>query len=251
MGLAMGSFLNVVIWRLPRGESLVSPPSACPQCRQPIRRRDNIPVVSWLLLRGRCRDCAHPISVRYPAVELLTSGLFVVVVFALRDDAWMWPAWCFFMAIGVALTLIDIDVMRLPNSIVLPAYPVGAVLLAAAIFLGPSTWWDGVRGLIGAAALFVLYAVLWLVKPGGMGLGDVKLAGVVGGYLGVLGFGSLIVGAFAAFVVGGLWSVVLVLAKGGTRTSKVPFGPFMVAGAIVGLTFGEALWSAYRALLVS
>jgi len=131
LGLIIGSFLNVVVWRIPRGESIVSPPSACPRCGHRIRARDNVPVVSWLLLRARCRDCHAPISLRYPLVEAATGVLFVLV--ALRVGwSWAMPGYLYLAAVGLALALIDLDTHRLPNSLVLPAYPVTAVLLAIA-----------------------------------------------------------------------------------------------------------------------
>ena len=128
LGLAIGSFLNVVIWRVPRHESIVSPPSHCPGCDVPIAPRDNVPVLSWLVLRGRCRHCRNPISARYPLVELATGVLFALMVWRF-GLAWELPAYLYLAAIAVALALIDIDVHRLPNAIVLPSYPVMAVLL--------------------------------------------------------------------------------------------------------------------------
>src|ERR1700712_4336651 len=125
VGLAIGSFLNVVIWRVPRGESVVRPGSHCPSCDHPVRPYDDIPVVSWLLLRGRCRDCGEPISARYPLVEAGTSALFVVIAVHF-GFSWALPAYLYLAAIGVALAMIDIDVHRLPNKIVLPSYGVVA-----------------------------------------------------------------------------------------------------------------------------
>ena len=131
VGLAIGSFLNVVIWRVPRGESVAHPPSACPRCGHAIRSRDNVPVLSWLLLRGRCRDCGNPISVRYPLVEAGTALLFAVTAWSV-GASWILPALLFLVAISVALALIDIDTKRLPDAIVLPSYPVALGLLALA-----------------------------------------------------------------------------------------------------------------------
>ena len=155
IGLLIGSFLNVVIWRVPRGESVVAPPSACPACGHQIRARDNIPVLSWFLLRGRCRDCAAPISARYPLVEAATALLFAFVL--LRFD-WTWslPAYLFLAALAVALALIDLDVHRLPSSIVVPAYPVLAALLLLASWNpgGPSRWDALLPAAIGGVVLF-------------------------------------------------------------------------------------------------
>ena len=135
VGLAVGSFLNVVVWRVPRGESVVSPPSACPACASPVRPRDNVPVVGWLLLRGRCRDCDAPVSARYPVVEGLTAVLFVVLALRLGADPVL-PAYLYLAAVGLALALIDLDVRRLPDALTLPSYPVVAALLALGAALG-------------------------------------------------------------------------------------------------------------------
>jgi leader peptidase (prepilin peptidase)/N-methyltransferase len=242
-GLLIGSFLNVVIWRVPRGESIVRPPSHCPSCGTEIAPRDNIPVLSWLLLRGRCRHCGNHISARYPLVELTTGVLFSVM--ALKFGVhFVSIAFIYLAAIGVALTLIDLDHHRLPDVLTLPSYPIGVALLGLAALLH-----DGhtpfVRGLLGMVVLFALYAVLWLVYPGGMGLGDVKLAGVLGLYLGWVSWGSLAVGAFAAFVLGGLVGIGLILFAGGGRKTRVPFGPFMMLGALVGIFAGHPIAHAY------
>ena len=251
LGLAVGSFLNVVVYRVPLGRSVIRPASACPRCGAAIRPRDNVPVLSWLLLRGRCRDCAAPISYRYPLVEASTAVLFVAIVLrftVVQDAAWAIPAYLYFVAIGVALALIDLDVHRLPNAIVLPAYPVAAALLALASW-GSGNWSALVRAGFGGVALWVFYFGLLLVKQGAMGFGDVKLAGILGAYLGWLGWGALIVGAFAAFFVGGLFSVGLLLAGKAGRRTAIPFGPWMLIGAAVGIAVGESAWAAYLGIM--
>lgn len=262
-GALIGSFLNVVVYRVPAGRSIVSPPSACGSCGTGIRPYDNIPVVSWLVLRGRCRSCRSAISARYPLVEAATGVAFAFVAW------WFWAgpqapagrggaalaagvlevvAYLYFAAISIALALIDLDTHRLPNAIVLPSYLVGAALLGTASALSG----DGgalLGAAVGGAVLYAVYLLLALVYPGGMGFGDVKLAGVVGVFLGYLGWGPLIVGAFAAFVLGGLFALALVAARRARRGSGIPFGPWMLAGAWLGILAGPTIWNAYLALL--
>ena len=246
LGLLIGSFLNVVVWRVPRGESVSHPPSACPSCGHAIRARDNVPVLSWLLLRGRCRDCRAPISARYPAVEALTAVLFGLVAWHL--PAWAVPAFAYLAAIGVALALIDLDTHRLPNAIVLPSYPVLAVLLTVASW-GEGDWPALLRALIGGVALWAAYLALILAYPAGMGFGDVKLAGLLGGALAWLGWGAFAIGSFSAFLLGGVYSIGLVIAGRAGRKTGIPFGPWMILGAAVGIAVGEPLWDAYLGLL--
>lgn len=250
-GLIIGSFLNVVIWRVPRGESIVHPPSACPHCGAPIKPYDNIPVISWLLLRGKCRSCGGPISVRYPLVELGTGLAFAAVVLCGILGVYpiaLVPVLLYFAAITVALALIDIDTHKLPNVIVMPSYLVVAALLALASAI-TGDWWALLRAAIGGAILFVAYFVMLLIYPQGMGFGDVKLAGVIGLILGWLGWGTLAVGGFVAFLLGGLFGIVLLLTRKAGRKSGIPFGPWMLAGAWVGVFVGETLSQGYLSLV--
>jgi leader peptidase (prepilin peptidase)/N-methyltransferase len=245
-GLAVGSFLNVAAHRVPRGESLLRPGSRCPACGAPIRARHNVPVLGWLLLRGRCADCRTRISPRYLVVELATGLLFAAVAYRVVDLDLVAavPAYLYFTAIGVALTAIDLDVRRLPNAIVLPSYPVLAVLLTiAAAWHGD--WWALARAGIGAAALFGFFFAVAFAYPAGMGFGDVKLAGLVGGVLAYLSWAALAVGAFAGFLLGALVGVALMLAGRGGRKTAVPFGPFMVAGALLALFIADPLAALY------
>jgi leader peptidase (prepilin peptidase)/N-methyltransferase len=243
LGLIIGSFLNVVIWRVPRGESVVSPPSHCPGCDQPISPIDNVPLVSWLALRGRCRRCKTPISPRYPAVELATGVLFVAfgVHFGFHADL---AAFLYLAAVGMALAVIDLDHQRLPDALTLPSYPVAIALLGIAALADAGSH-PFIRALIGLAALGGFYGIVWFIYPAGMGLGDVKLSGVLGLYLAWLGWGQLVVGAFAAFMVGAVVSVSVVLIRGGDRKTKVPFGPFMLIGVLIGIYAGHPLAHAY------
>ncbi|NHC14010.1 prepilin peptidase [Motilibacter deserti] len=242
-GLAVGSFLNVVVWRVPRGESVVTPASHCPSCGAAVRTRDNVPVLSWLLLRGRCRDCAAPISARYPLVEALTAVVFVVLG-ARLGASWELPAFLYLGAVGVALALIDLDVKRLPNAIVLPSYVVALVLLAVPALVD-GRWPDYGRALLGMAILYGGYFALAFAYPAGMGFGDVKLAGVLGLYLGWLGWGPLAAGAFLGFLLGGVVGVVLLAGRQATRKTALPYGPFMLLGALIGVLAGSGLAGAY------
>ncbi|TFD66587.1 prepilin peptidase [Cryobacterium gelidum] len=270
IGLLIGSFLNVVIYRVPARRSIVSPPSACASCGARIRPWDNVPVISWLALRAKCRDCGERISIRYPLVELGTAVFFGAVAWwvvtssgfgstgmlgvvsisstgAIIGIAVTLVVFLYLAAVSVALAMIDLDTYTLPNKIVVPAYPVSAALLVtAALLLGePGRL---VPAVIGGAALFALYLTLALLYPGGMGLGDVKLAGVLGLFLGFLGWGPLVVGAFSAFLLGGVFSLVLVITRRANRKSSIPFGPWMLAGAWLGIFGGEQIAAGYLAL---
>lgn len=243
LGLVVGSFLNVVVWRVPRGESIVRPPSHCPGCQHPVRARDNVPVVSWVLLSGRCRDCDEPISPRYPLVEAGTALLFVLLAARLGLEPDL-PAFLYLGAIGVALALIDIDVKRLPNAIVLPSYVVVPALLGIAAVM-TEDWSSYLRAGYGMAALYAFYFCLMLVNSKGMGFGDVKLAGILGMYLGWLGWAELAVGAFAGFLLGGVYGAALMLARRAGRKSKIPFGPFMLLGSLAAILAGSPLADLY------
>ncbi|MBF4614332.1 prepilin peptidase [Curtobacterium sp. VKM Ac-1376] len=265
LGLAIGSFLNVVVYRVPAGISVVAPASSCPGCGHEIRGRDNVPVVSWLLLHARCRDCSAPISPRYPLVEAATGLLFVAVALfsvlapwsplaeptdarGVAHAALLLVALLYVMAISISLTLIDLDTHTLPNRIVLPAYIVLPVLLLAASAVS-GDWGAALRGVIGLVVLGGVYLALALAVPGGMGLGDVKLAGVLGLVLAYLGWGPLAVGSFAAFLLGGTFAVVLLVVHRAGRRSGIPFGPWMLAGAWLGIAVGAPAWDRYLSIL--
>jgi len=196
-----------------------------------------------VLLRGRCRDCSAPISARYPFVEAGTAVLFAVLALRFGVDAVL-PAYLYLGAVGVALTLIDIDVKRLPDVLTLPSYPVAAVLLGLAALLGSDTG-SFVRALLGGVVAFAFYFGLAFAYPAGMGFGDVKLSGVLGLYLGWLGWGVLVAGLFLGFLLGGVFGVLLMAAQRGGRKTKVPFGPFMLLGTLVAVLAGQPLVDAY------
>ena len=231
-GLIIGSFLNVVAYRLPRGESVVFPGSHCPSCDTAIKPYDNVPVLSWLVLRGRCRSCHRAISARYPIVEAVTAGLLVAVVLAkgADSDAWLGLA---FVVLLVPVTLIDLDHRIIPNTLML----IGTVVSVAILLLtdpGALT-----EHLIAGAAAGGFLLVAALAYPGGMGMGDVKLAFVMGLFLGRNVAPGLLAGFLLGSIVGGA-----IMAKKGVkagRKTKVPFGPFLALGGLVGLFFGDAI----------
>lgn len=239
LGLFVGSFLNVVIHRVPIGESVVRPRSRCPQCEHEIAWYDNVPVVSWLVLRGKCRSCKNPISVRYPLVELLTAVVFGALAWAMADQPWAVPAYLWVGGVGVALAAIDLDTYRLPDVLTLPSYPVtGLLLLLPAIAY--DAWGDYLRAWLAALALVGFFFLLAFFKPGAMGLGDVKLSGVLGLVLGWIGWGVVVLGGFLGFLLGGIVGLALMVAGRAGRKSKIPFGPFMLAGALVAVLWGPS-----------
>jgi leader peptidase (prepilin peptidase)/N-methyltransferase len=247
IGLFVGSFLNVVIYRVPAGESVVRPRSRCPRCQTQIGSLDNIPVLSWLLLRGRCRHCGAAISGRYPLIEVATAVLFGLMGFWL-GLSWQLPAFLYLAAVGIALSMIDLDTRRLPNSIVLPSYAVALALLALPTVI-EGRWPDLGRACLGGVVAFAVYFALAMIYPAGMGFGDVKFAGVLGIFLGWVGWAAVAVGIFAAFVVGAVVGIGLILVRRGGRKTAIPFGPFMFVGALIGLWAGPGLMSAYAALV--
>ena len=243
LGLLVGSFLNVVIIRVPAGRSVVRPGSACAGCGNLIAKRDNIPVLSWLLLRGRSRCCDEPISGRYPVVEAGTALAFGGVA-AWVGLSWLLPALLYLAALSIALTMIDLELKRLPNPIVLPAYPITAVLLILPA-LAEHEPGRLLSAAIGAAALYAFYFSLMVVRPGGMGFGDVKLAGVLGLYLGFFGWEYAAVGAFFGFLGGGIVGLLLMALGRAGRKSQIPFGPYMIVGAWLALAFAGLVFDWY------
>lgn len=236
VGLAVGSFLNVVIHRVPRHQSVSRPRSACPGCRAEIAPRDNIPVVSWVLLRGRCRRCGEPISIRYPAVESLTAVLFVAV--ALRfGDSWTLPVAAAFVAGLVALAFCDLEHFLLPKRIVYPTL----VICAGFMVAGAATSGDWKRLAVAAACGLGAFAIFFLVNfanPAWLGFGDVRLAGLLGMALGWLGVSYLVAGILVANLVGVAVIGALIAAGRAKRKTPVPYGVFLSLGAIVAVFAG-------------
>ena len=241
LGAIVGSFLNVVIHRLPRRESLVFPASHCTSCDARIAPWDNIPVVSWLVLRGRCHSCGEPIPRRYPAVELLTALLFAAVVLVRGVDVDLvleLPM----MAMLVAVAGIDLEHHIIPNRILLPA---AALALVATALIRPEQLPES---LIAGAGAFTFLLVAALAYPGGMGMGDVKLAGVMGLYLGL----SIVPALAVAFLAGSLVGVAVMVRQGaGARKTGVPFGPFLALGGCTALLAGPELIELYARTFLS
>jgi leader peptidase (prepilin peptidase)/N-methyltransferase len=235
-GLVIGSFLNVVAYRLPRGESLVAPGSRCPSCAVAIRPYDNVPVISWLMLRGRCRACGAPIAARYPLVELATGLLYAAVVLT-QDDAMDIVLGVLLVTVLVPVTLIDLDHRIIPNKITLPA-TVAALL--AGVLLDPGFVPEQVIAAVAGGGFFFIAAVAY---PRGMGMGDVKLAGVLGLYL-----GRAVAAAILIALVGGVVLGAAIIARRGAkegRKTAVPFGPFLALGGLVAFCVGDSLVDSY------
>lgn len=237
LGLVVGSFLNVVIYRLPRQESVVRPGSHCPACGNSIRWFDNIPLLSWALLRGRCRTCGTAISVRYPLVEALTGLVFGLAAWRFGFSWQLLISWVFLAAL-IAIAFIDFDHMIIPNNIVLPGAVVG---LAASMALHPGGWWVYLAGSLGAAAFMVILALLW---SGGMGPGDAKMALFMGAFLGA----QVLVALFLAFLAGAIVGLYLILVHKRSRKTHVPFGPFLAFGSMIALYLGELILHSYLSL---
>jgi leader peptidase (prepilin peptidase) / N-methyltransferase len=246
-GLVAGSFANVVIHRVPRGESVVRPASRCPACDTPVAPRDNLPLLGWLLLGGRCRACRAPIPARYPLVELGMGLLWFVLTLRLVGAGLEWavPAYLALAFVCLVLAVIDASTRLLPNRITYPAFPlVLGLLVVASVGLGDLG--RLARGLLAALAVGALFLALALISPRGMGLGDVKLAPTLGLALGWLSWGAVAVGVFAGFLLGGLAGLAAIGLLGLTRKSLLPFGPWLVTGALLGVLAGAdvAAWYA-------
>lgn len=236
LGAIAGSFLNVVTYRLPRRESLVAPASHCPKCATPVKPYDNIPILSWLVLRGRCRSCSEPISPRYPLVEALTAALCVGAVLAHSSAAGIALSVALILIV-VPAALIDLEYRVIPNRLT----ALGAVLaLTIGLVLDPSGEPERLIAAAGAGGFLLLAA---LAYPGGMGMGDVKLAAVMGLFLGRAVAPAILVALLAGVLVGGV-----VIARKGAREGRktaVPFGPFLALGALVAVFAGNDLVEAY------
>lgn len=237
-GLVIGSFLNVAIHRVPRKESVVWPASHCPRCGSALRKRDNVPLLSYLLLRGRCRECREPISPRYPLVELATGLLFAAAAYRFGWSLELVGALVLVCTLAV-LGLVDLEHQLLPNVVVLPALVAG---LALSVLADPARWWTYPVAALGVGGFLLALA---LVYPGGMGMGDVKMGAMLGAFLG--GYAALAV--FAGAVAGALAAGALAAVGRAGRRTRIPFGSFMALGGLAALFFGPGLWNGYLRLI--
>lgn len=238
-GLCLGSFLNVLVWRLPQQLSLIRPASSCPDCGEPLRRRDLIPVFSWMMLRGCCRSCQVWISVRYPLVEVLTAVVGAAIGWRFSDLVTI----AAFLAVGsgcIALSAIDIDTHTLPTRLVYATGILGATLLIASSVVNGCL--DRLLPAVTSAAVvgLVLYAI-WVFAPGGFGFGDVRLGAMLALFLGWLSAAHVFVGVALAFVLGAIAGVALIVGGRAGRRTAVPFGPFLSTGALISVLFGQSI----------
>lgn len=249
LGLFVGSFANVLIARVPSGEQWVRGSSHCPRCGHDLAWHDNLPLLSWLWLKRRCRYCHAPISFRYPLVELLVSALFALVALVFGLSA-LSLGLMYLAAISVALAAIDLEHRRLPDALTLPLYPVLAVAVGThALVVGE--WWVLARGILGLLILGGFYFVLWFAVPKGMGFGDVKTAGALGLALGAVGWPALAVGAITGPLIGGVVGVAVMIHTRRARGVAIPYGPWLIAGAWLGILAGENIGSAYVSFVTS
>jgi leader peptidase (prepilin peptidase) / N-methyltransferase len=260
LGLAFGSFGNVIVFRARMPKANLISPSCCLACGAKISARDNVPVISWLLLKGKCRSCGAPISPIYPAVELATGVLFVAFVNlpsplgdSRNETDWatgllVAVALCWLACAGVALAAIDFRDFRLPNQLVFSLYVVAAVIFLAASFIQVD-FGAMLRGLLGAGISLLIYGAIVLIAPSGMGVGDLKLSGALGLYLGWFGWGSLFLGWLFAFGLGALFGLGILLFKRVKVRTAIAFGPWMIVGAFLAVLFGNSIWEAYLQVL--
>jgi leader peptidase (prepilin peptidase)/N-methyltransferase len=244
-GLLIGSFLNAWAWRLAHGEKISRGRSHCPHCGHQIRALDNVPVVSWLLLRGRCRDCGAPIHWRYPVGEALTAALFAAV--AVMDGlSWLLVPHLIFVAVMVLVSQVDLEERIIPDVVILPAAAIGLPLMIA---FGAAPWWQyPVAGAAAAGFLFVIGEVYYRLRHvEGMGFGDVKMALCMGVYLGAAVVPALFLGFLSGAVIG---VALMARSKGGAKMA-IPFGPFLAAGAVLALFVGGALIDLYLGFALS
>jgi len=255
LGVSVGSFINVVAYRLPAGLSISSPPSHCPKCQTKLKSYDNVPVFGWLWLRGRCRYCYSKISPRYPVVEAATGLIFIVIFLTFKFSIFTVGYW-FFCSWLLALSLIDLDTMTLPNPLTQSGLVLGIVFQMAVGFVTQSSWEGAIRqlmtGIVGAVlGIWLLEAISFLgsitLGQTAMGAGDAKLAAMMGAWL---GWQYLLLAGFLACATGALFGVVAIILSHSRWGQRIPFGPFLALGALITVFGGETMLSNYLRLFV-
>ncbi len=239
LGLAVGSFVNVVVYRVPCGLSVISPRSACPSCGAAIIERDNIPVISWLMLKGRCRQCREPISIRYPFIELACCGLFAATAARFGRD-WVLPPYLVLFAGLLALSVIDVERLLLPKKIVYPlTIVVSGLFVVAAAATG--SWHNLLIASLCGLAWFALFYLLYAASSRLLGFGDVRLAPLLGLSLGWLGVRYVLLGFFGANLVGAAIGIALIASHRIGRQQQLPYGVFLAAGCVIAVFAGPVL----------
>lgn len=261
-GLVFGSFANAVAYRVPTGETLWTR-SHCPKCNAQIQAWQNIPVLSWLFLRGKCANCKEPISIQYPAVELLTGVLFGLLTWFVIESEYetfyYFPYYsiippilitvtlCYFAFMGVVLSIIDFKTMKLPTKLIYSTWIFSVVLLSVASYVMKD--WDSIKGMfIGGFGSMLIYGIIWFVVPKGFGFGDVRLALLTGSILGWFSVQHSILGLMLPFILSSLVMVPLLLLKVVNRKTKIPLGPWIILGALITIFFGDIIISQYLAI---
>ena len=248
VGSIVGSFLNVCIYRLPRDLSIILPPSRCPACNAPVKPHDNIPLISFIFLRGKCRHCRAKISPRYPLVEALNALLFVLVVWRF-GLGWHTPFLFAFCSAMIVITFIDLDFQIIPDAITLPGMVVG--FIAGSLILpdpfdrfSSLGFRESILGLVSGGAVFFLIAEVSyrILRQEAMGGGDIKMMAMVGAFM---GWKSVLLTTFSGSLMGSIAGIFFMVLKGKGRRTKIPFGPFLAAGALISLFYGQELASLY------
>lgn len=247
-GALFGSFLNVVVYRVPAGESLMGR-SHCPKCSHPIRAYDNVPVFGWFFLRGKCRDCKESISWRYPAVEAFTAASFGFIAFWQGEVSLTLLLLLIYAFFTIALALIDIDTMRLPDALLLPGTIILTVGLTVVSIINMdfSSLW---RGVIAGFLMTLLYGAVWFFSGGrGLGFGDVKMAFMLGIMTGFFSWDAAVVAFIAAWMTGGFYAIFAIIAGRAKKGSHIPFGPFLLLGSWIGIIWGTDITQWYLSFM--
>jgi leader peptidase (prepilin peptidase)/N-methyltransferase len=243
LGLIIGSFSNVCIYRIPKNESIIFPASHCPNCHTPIKAIDNIPILSYLILKGKCRKCGEKISIRYPVVEFLTGAIYLLI-FLIYGRSYQTLIYAFLSSSLIIISFIDLDDQIIPDEISLPGIVIG---LALSFIVPYISYFNSILGIIvgGGIILLIALAGLAIFKKEAMGGGDVKLSAMIGAFI---GWKYIMISLFIGFFIGAIAGILLILLKIRNRDDLVPFGPFIVLGSFITLLWGENILSWYLGL---